>query len=77
LSLVTERSTTSWRAKSALNSGLHRQPARGNEVLEHRIEFSAPTGIVKHTGPGSRLLDDPEVARLYLGVRQDAEHARA
>jgi branched-chain amino acid transport system ATP-binding protein len=28
-------------------------------------------GVVKHTGPGSRLLDDPEVGRLYLGVRPD------
>jgi branched-chain amino acid transport system ATP-binding protein len=26
-------------------------------------------GIVKHIGPGSKLLDDPEVGRLYLGVR--------
>jgi branched-chain amino acid transport system ATP-binding protein len=26
-------------------------------------------GIVKHTGTGSKLLDDPEVGRLYLGVR--------
>ena len=26
-------------------------------------------GVVKHTGSGSVLLDDPEVGRLYLGVR--------
>jgi branched-chain amino acid transport system ATP-binding protein len=26
-------------------------------------------GVVKHTGSGSTLLDDPEVGRLYLGVR--------
>jgi branched-chain amino acid transport system ATP-binding protein len=26
-------------------------------------------GVVKHIGPGSKLLDDPEVGRLYLGVR--------
>ena len=26
-------------------------------------------GVVKHMGPGSKLLDDPEVGRLYLGVR--------
>ena len=32
-------------------------------------------GIVKHTGAGSALLDDPEVGRLYLGVRRDVAHA--
>ena len=26
-------------------------------------------GVVKHTGSGSKLLSDPEVGRLYLGVR--------
>jgi branched-chain amino acid transport system ATP-binding protein len=25
-------------------------------------------GVVKHTGPGAQLLDDPEVGRLYLGA---------
>jgi branched-chain amino acid transport system ATP-binding protein len=26
-------------------------------------------GVVKHTGPASKLLDDPDVGRLYLGAR--------
>jgi len=34
-------------------------------------------GVVRHTGPGSRLLEDPEVGRLYLGVRRDVAHAKA
>ncbi len=34
-------------------------------------------GVVKHTGPGSRLLEDPEVGRLYLGVSRDVAHATA
>jgi branched-chain amino acid transport system ATP-binding protein len=28
-------------------------------------------GVVKHRGPGRKLLDDPEVGRLYLGVRTE------
>ena len=28
-------------------------------------------GVVKYRGPGRKLLDDPEVGRLYLGVRTE------
>ena len=34
-------------------------------------------GVVKHTGPGSLLLEDPEIGRLYLGVSRDVAHATA
>jgi hypothetical protein len=33
------------------------------------VRGSPDGGVVKHIGPGSKLLDDPEVGRLYLGVR--------
>jgi branched-chain amino acid transport system ATP-binding protein len=42
----------------------------GLAVAQHGAVLDA--GVVKHTGPGSRLLDDPEVGRLYLGARPDA-----
>jgi len=33
-------------------------------------------GVVKHTGPGSKLLEDPEVGRLYLGAGRNVAPAR-
>jgi len=37
----------------------------GLSVAQHGAVMEA--GVVRLTGPGPRLLDDPEVARLYLG----------
>jgi branched-chain amino acid transport system ATP-binding protein len=37
----------------------------GLAVADHGAVLDG--GVVKHTGPGKALLDDPEVGRLYLG----------
>jgi len=38
----------------------------GLAVADHGVVMEA--GVVRHTGSGAQLLDDPEVARLYLGA---------
>src|SRR5512141_2172197 len=47
----------------------------GLAVAQHGAVLDG--GVVKHTGPGSKLLDDPEVGRLYLGVRAAASTVSA
>jgi len=50
------------------------QNARSGLQVAHRGAV-LDGGVVKHTGTGARLLDDPEVGRLYLGVQPVADRA--
>jgi branched-chain amino acid transport system ATP-binding protein len=42
----------------------------GLAVAQHGAVLDG--GVARHTGPGNKLLDDPEVGRLYLGVSSKA-----
>ncbi len=66
-------------AKRQVFDGIAAMPQAGRTVLlveqnarsglaaaDHGVVMEA--GVVRHTGSGAELLDDPEVARLYLGA---------
>jgi branched-chain amino acid transport system ATP-binding protein len=49
------------------------QKARSGLAISHHGAV-LDGGVVKREGPGAQLLDDPEVGRLYLGVRPDVSN---